>query len=127
MKQIESRTRELPADIGGGFFTVKRYRIDAAYAPLTDEKGREVHGYAIIEEFPPEILGRTLKYAHYTWNVSQDAFGVETIATRNGKSFGAIPRTTRYSTIELAIAGATKSLVQQGKRYGKKYGTAVAP
>lgn len=127
MKQIDSRTHELPADIGGGFFTVKRYRIDATYAPLTDEKGRQVHGYAIIEEFPHEVLGRSLKYKYMTWNVSSDAFGVTTIATRDGKSFGASPRTTRYRTIELAVAGATTSLAQQGKRYGKKYGTAVTP
>lgn len=109
---------------GGETWEVKRERLDAEWAPLLDEKNRKVHGYAHIEEIPANMLGRTLKESYTTENLSDKAFGVKLIATRDGKSFGAIARTTRYATREEALAGARKALVQQGKRYAKKYGGA---
>jgi hypothetical protein len=101
---------------------VTRERLDAEYAPLIDEKNRKVHGWAHIEELPQHMLGRVLQDAWSSRTIGTKAFGVKLIATRDGYGFGAIPRTTWYATREEALVFARKALVQQGKRYMKKYG-----
>lgn len=106
----------------GETWEVARERLDAEWLPLVDEKGRTVHGYAIVEEIPAHMLGRVLVDGSFSQTIGTKAFGVTIVATRNGKAFGASPRTTRYATREEAIASAQKALVQQGKRYAKKYG-----
>jgi hypothetical protein len=107
---------------GGETWEVQRTRLDAEWKPLVDEKGRQVHGYAIVEETPATLLGRVLKEGYSSWTIPAKAFGIQLIATRDGKTFGAIPRTTYYATREEALAYAAKALIQQGKRYAKKYG-----
>jgi len=100
----------------------KRFRLDAEWPPLVDEKHRQVHGYAHVEEIPAHLLGRELRDGSVHWTVPDKAFGVKLIATRDGAGFGAIPRTTWHATREAAITYAKKALAQQGKRYAKKYG-----
>jgi hypothetical protein len=107
---------------GSETWEVKRVHLDAEWQPLVDEKGRAVHGYALIEETPAHMLGRVLEASFSRWTIGSKAFGVKLIATRDGKSFGAIPRTTWHATREEALAFAKKALSQQGKRYAKKYG-----
>jgi hypothetical protein len=102
----------------------RRERLDAEWQPLVDEKRRKVHGYAHIEEIPAHLLGRVLHDGYSRWTVPDKAFGVKLIATRDGVGFGAIPRMTWHATREEALAYARKALVQQGKRYAKKYGAA---
>jgi hypothetical protein len=102
---------------------VKRMRLDAEWKPLVDDKNRKVHGWAHIEEIPANMLGRVLVQGSSQTTISSKPLGVQLIATRDGRGFGAIARTTWYSTYEDALAGARKALVQQGKRYAKKYGT----
>jgi hypothetical protein len=103
---------------------VKRMRLDAEWAPLVDEKNRKVHGWAHIEEIPARMLGRVLESGSTRWTLSSKPFGVQLIATRDNKGFGASPPTTWYATREDALAGARKALVRQGRRYAKKYGGA---
>jgi hypothetical protein len=110
----------------GETWEVARERLDAEWLPLADEKGRTVHGYAIVEEIPVHMLGRVIVEGSFSQALGTKAFGVSIIATRDGKAFGASPRTTRYATREEAITSAQKALVQQGKRYAKKYGDKVA-
>jgi hypothetical protein len=119
-KPLEALIRKF----GGETWEEKRERLDAEWAPLVDEKHRKVHGWAHIEETPAHLLGRELRDGSMCWTLPTKAFGVKLIATRDGAGFGAIPRTTWYATREEAIAYARKALVQQGKRYAKKYGGA---
>ncbi len=118
MTSLEPRVRTF----GGETWTEQRSRLDAEWAPLVDEKKRKVHGWALIEETPAHLLGRLLQDGSVHWTLPAKAFGVQLIATRDGMGFGAIPRTTWHATREEAIAYAKKALVQQGKRYAKKYG-----
>ena len=109
---------------GGETWEVTRVRLNAEWAPLIDEKRRKVHGWAHISEIPARMLGRELADGSMRMTIHTKAFGVQLIATRDGMGFGASPPTTWYATREEALAGARKSLVQQGKRYAKKYGGA---
>ena len=109
---------------GGETWEVTRYRVDAEWQPLTDEKGRKVHGYAVIEQIPERMLGKSLKDSYSNLTIGDKAFGVRIYATRNGTTFGAMPATTSYATLDEAVAHTKKALVQQGKRYAKKYGGA---
>ena len=43
------------------------------------------------------------------------------IATRDGGTFGAIPRETAHATRELAHAHAVRALRRQGERYARKF------
>lgn len=110
---------------------------------LRDEKGRTVGGYAHIQK--TQLLARiatdgTLIFPTWvkdpvghngTWRYDDGAaaadaahivaFDVEIRATRNGATFGAIPRSTYYATIEQARVAARKGLDNQRKRYAKKY------
>lgn len=108
---------------GGVTWETTTERITAEWIPLTDEKGRTVHGYATLTEIPADMLGRTL--TETSWNgrytISTKAFAVEIHATRNGERFGALPRTTHYATREEALAHVAKALAAQGARYAKKY------
>lgn len=118
MKVLEPHTRKF----GDETWEEHRFRLDAEWAPLVDEKRRKVHGYAHVEEIPARLLGRAFVDGSTHWTVPDKAFGVKLIATRDGVGFGAIPRTTWHATREEAIAYARKALAQQGKRYAKKYG-----
>ena len=109
---------------GGETWEVKRERLDAEWAPLVDEKKRKVHGWAHIAEIPAHMRGRVLEDGSMRQSIGTKAFGVRLIATRDGNGFGASPPTTWYATREEALAYAQKALVQQGKRYAKKYGSA---
>jgi len=101
----------------------RRERLDAEYAPYTDDKGRKVHGWACISETPAHMLGLTLVSKHgMRWMIGSKPFTVELVATRDGKGFGALPRRTSYATREEALAHARSALVAQGKRYAKKFG-----
>ena len=115
---LPSRVRNL----GGETWEEKRFRLDAEWKPLLDEKRRWVHGYAHVEEIPAHLLGRELRDSYTCRTVPSEAFGVTIIATRDGASFGTISRTTWHATREEALTYARKALVQQGKRYAKKYG-----
>ncbi len=117
----------LPAQrhvMGDDSWEVARERIDAAWFPMVDAKGRVVHGYAVISETPSHVLGRTLKSksGSTSWNLGTLPFRVALIATRDGGTFGAIPRETAHATRELAHAHAIRALRQQGKRYARKFG-----
>lgn len=127
-----SRSMKEPVDLqpsiekfGGETWEVKRMRLDAEWAPLVDEKNRKVHGWALIEEIPARMLGWTLENGLMSLHISSKPFGVQLIATRDNKGFGASPPTIRYATREDALAGARKALVRQGRRYAKKYGGAA--
>jgi hypothetical protein len=110
---------------GGETWEVTRYRLTAEWQPLTDEKGRKVHGYAIIEQIPERMLGKSLKDGYSNLTIGDKAFRVRIYATRNGADFGAMPSSTAYATLSEAIAHTKKALAQQGKRYAKKYGGAA--
>lgn len=106
-------------------WVVKAQRLDPEWSPLTDEKGRKVHGWARIEETPAHMLGRVLSSGVFgKLTISDKAFEVRLVSTRDGKAFGAYHHGTHYATREEAINAARKGLVQQGKRYAKKYGGA---
>ena len=116
---------------GSETWEVKRERLDAAWKPLVDEKGRKVHGWALIEETPPHVLGRVLVNEHGSYptamviNINANKpFSVQLIATRDGKNFGRVYSTAWCATREEALAYAKKALIQQGKLYKKKYGGA---
>lgn len=98
-------------------------RVEPEYATLRDDKGRVVHGYAVVSETPAHMLGCTLHSPHgVTLTVPSLPFKVALIATRDGARFGAIPRSTWHATREEALAHARKALAAQGKRYAKKFG-----
>jgi len=109
---------------GHDTWEVKRERLDAEWTPLVDEKRRKVHGWACVEEVPPHMLGRTIDHGTARLIFSAKPFSVQLIATRDGQGFGAFSAQTWYATREEALAHARKALVQQGKRYAKKYGGA---
>ena len=115
---------------GSETWEVKRERLDAAWKPLVDEKGRKVHSWALVEETPPHMLGRVLVHEHTIYQtamvINAKAFGVQIITTRDGKNFGRVYSTAWHATREEALAYAKKALVQQGKRYVEKYGSARA-
>ena len=117
-KPLESRTRTF----NGETWEERHERLDAEWSPLVDEKRRKVHGYAHIEEIPVHMLGRELRNDFSCCTLSSKPFGVQIVATRDGAGFGASPPTTWHATREEALAYAQKALVQQGKRYAKKYG-----
>lgn len=98
-----------------------RERLDAEWAPLRDERGRVVHGHAIITETPAEMCGRDLKDTYSTLRIHAP-FSVSIIATRDGAAFGAIPRSTGHLSRESALEHARRALALQGKRYARKYG-----
>jgi hypothetical protein len=108
--------------IGNVTWETTNERIVATYAPLTDEKCRIVHGYAVLTETPADMLGRTLTTQWGTTVAFGDkAFRVRIFATRNGENFGANPSATVYATRAEAVAHAHKALTAQGVRYAKKY------
>lgn len=107
--------------LGPHRWTEQRERLDAEWSPLRDEKHRLVHGHAIITETPVEMCGRDLADGSYKLRIHAP-FGVSIVATRDGAAFGAIPRSTGHLTRELALEHARSALVQQGKRYARKYG-----
>jgi hypothetical protein len=111
---------------GGETWQENRYRLDAEWSALTDEKNRRVHGYAVIGETPADMLGRELTQDRSHLRTGTRAFTVEIIATRDSYAFGAMPRVMSFATLEEAMAHARKALVQQGKRYAKKFGPETA-
>ncbi len=106
---------------GGETWQENRYRLDAEWSALTDEKNRRVHGYAVIGETPPHLLGRHLQERNTHLAFGTLGFSVSIIATRNDVAFGAIPSMSMHATLESAVAYARKALVQQGKRYARKF------
>ena len=72
---------------------------------LADARGRSIGGYATIDH------GSNFR--------NKDAFYLSVRATRDGQSFGALPRPTEYKTLELAKAGAAKKIAEAQKRYAK--------
>lgn len=104
---------------------VSTTRIPANYAPLLDDKGRRVSGYAIVTEYAAADVGVTVTEGSVTYRGPAQPFVVKTYATRDGKQFGAsFPRGTTYPTREAALAGAEKALAAQGRRYTKTFGGA---
>jgi len=82
------------------------YQLDAEHG-LWDAKGRGVGGHARILHTP-------------------GCFAVSIFATRNGQTYGAIPRSTEYTTLDEAMSAGERGLEAQRKRYTKKYGAALA-
>src|SRR5258708_1349386 len=101
-------------------WTETREFLDAEWAPLLDEKRRQVHGYAVITETPGEMVGRDLISYYHDRKIGDLKpgfrlrinlpFSVAIIATRDGSAFGAIPRSTGHDTRELALVYARKAL-----------------
>jgi hypothetical protein len=95
-----------------------RYWLAAEWS-FVDEKGRKVTGGVSVRASSVSCLWKLdgeFEREGLCWEVA-------THAKRNGEGFGAIPRSTRFSTVEEALAAAPKKLAEQGKRYAKKYGS----
>jgi hypothetical protein len=107
--------------MGAESWEVQRSRIDAEWTPMYDENHRRVHGYALIEERPADLNGRTLVDRYSSRTFSMLPFSVRIYATRDGYSFGPLPPSTSYASMDAAIKHARSALAKQGSRYACKF------
>jgi hypothetical protein len=84
--------------------TPTHWRTDNVDHGLVDEKGRKIGGRATV--YVSSIDGNFYAYAH---------------ATRDGQSFGAIPRATKCASLEQAQRFAISKLNSQRARYAKQF------
>jgi hypothetical protein len=89
---------------------------------IVDTKGRAIGGYASIRSNPVNEKGKHVAYSDEPLPIVKVEYDLEIRATRNDKTFGAIPRRTTYDTLEAAQAAAVGKLIEQGKRYAKQAG-----
>jgi len=89
---------------------------------VVDAKGRAIGGFAVVRSEPLNAKGESVFWSREPLPVVRTEYRLEICATRNGKSFGAIRRPTKYDTLEAAQAAAVGKLIEQGKRYIKQFG-----
>jgi hypothetical protein len=86
---------------------------------LVDEKGRKVTGYAVIWEFRPEETSRWARESGVPFDGKR--FELRIHARRDGQHFAAIHSARFFESVDGALKAARKSLLDQGKRYARKY------